>query len=137
MMFFVVALGLLVHVLFWGVGLAALAMPRPWRRFWPVLTMVAGFTLQSLVVWLGAYANLRGTNSYAWASEVVPLVLLAVALVRRGVKQLISDASRFGVLAAVMTGGLLLLVLPMAIASRGLTTTSLGSCDAADYAAGA
>ena len=29
------------------------------------------------------------------------------------------------------------LVLPLARASKGLTTTSLGSCDAADYAAGA
>ncbi len=137
MMFFVVALGLLLHVLFWGAGLAVLTMPRPWRRFWPVLAMAAGFTLQSLVVWLGAYANLRGTNSYAGASEAVPVLLLVVALRRRGVKQVISDASRFGVLAALMTGGLMLLVLPMAIASRGLTTISLGSCDAADYAAGA
>ncbi len=137
MMFFIVAFGLLGHALFWGAGLAVLAMPRPWRRFWPVLTIPAGFTLQSFVVWIGAYANLRGTNSYAWASEAVPALLLVVAWRRRGAWQLVSDASRFGVLAALMAGGLALLVLPMAIASRGLTTMSLGSCDAADYAAGA
>lgn len=137
MMFFAVAFGLLLHVLFWGSGLAALAMPRPWRRFWPVVVAPAGFALQSLVVWLGAYANLSGTNSYAWASEVVPAVLFIVALRRLGAKRLVSDAERFGVLAALMVGGLSLLVLPMAIASRGLTTISLGSCDAADYAAGA
>jgi hypothetical protein len=137
MMFFVVAFGLLLHVLFWGAGLAALAMPRPWRRFWPIVAMPAGFTLQSLVVWFGAYANLRGTNSYAWASEAVPAALFIIALQRRGVKRLVSDAGRFGVLAALMVGGLSLLVLPMAIASHGLTTISLGSCDAADYAAGA
>ena len=38
---------------------------------------------------------------------------------------------------AAVGGCLVLLVLPVAIASRGLTTLSLGSCDAADYAAGA
>src|SRR5882724_1218007 len=119
MVFFVVAFALLLHVLFWGAGLAVLAMPRPWRRFWPVLVFPAGFTLQSLVVWLGAYANLRGTNSYGWASELVPAVLLAVAWRARGAKQIFSDASRFGVLAAVMAGSLALIVLPMAIAARG------------------
>ncbi len=137
MMFFAVAFGLLLHVLFWGAGLAVLAMPRPWRRFWPVVMAPAGFALQSLVVWLGSYANFSGTNSYAWASEVIPAVLFALALRQRGVKQLVTDAGRFGVLAALMVGGLALLVLPMAIASHGLTTISLGSCDAADYAAGA
>src|SRR5476651_2652184 len=106
MMFFIVAFALLLHVLFWGAGLAVLAMPRPWRRFWPVLALPAGFTLQSLVVWLGAYANLRGTNRYGWASEGVPAVLLVVALLRRGPRQVVSDATRFGVLAAVMAGSL-------------------------------
>ena len=137
MIFLIVAFALLLHVLFWGAGLAVLVMPRRWRRFWPALAFPAGFTLQSVVVWLGAYANLRGTNSYGWASEAVPAVLLAVAWRRRGAGQIISDANRFGVVAAVMAGCLALVVLPMAIASRGLTTLSLGSCDAADYAAGA
>ncbi len=137
MMFFAVAFGLLLHVLFWGAGLAVLAMPRPWRRFWPVLAMAAGLALQSLVVWVGAYADLRGTNSYAWACEALPALLIVVAMWRRGGRQLVTDASRFGVLAALMAGGLVLLVAPMAFASRGLTTMSLGSCDAADYAAGA
>src|SRR5262249_35656053 len=62
---------------------------------------------------------------------------LALAVRRRGWKQLCSDLGRFGVVAMLVAGGLLLLMLPMAIASRGLTTLSLGSCDAADYAAGA
>jgi hypothetical protein len=137
MMFFAVAFGLLLHALFWGVGLAVLAMPRPWRRFWPVLALPAGFVLQSLVVWIGAYANLPGTNSYAWGSLAVPALLWTIAGRRRGLRQLVTDLSRFGVLATLVAGGLVLLVLPMAIASRGLTTTSLGSCDAADYAAGA
>ena len=136
MMFFAVAFAALLHVFFWGAGLAVLAMPRPWRRFWPVLAMPAGFMLQSLVVWIGAYANLRGTNSYAWWSELIPLALLGLALRRRGAGRFASDVNRFGVLAAAMAGCLALIVLPMAIASRGLTTLSLGSCDAADYAAG-
>ncbi len=137
MMFFAVAFGVLLHALFWGAGLAVFVMPQAWRRFWPVLALPAGFALQSLVVWLGAYANLPGTNSYAWWSEILPAALLGAAAARRGAKNLWSNLGRFGVLAALVAGCLALIVLPMAIAARGLTTLSLGSCDAADYAAGA
>lgn len=137
MMYFAVAFGLLLHVLFWGVGLAVLTIPRPWRRFWPVLVVPAGFGLQSLVVWVGAYANLPGTNSYAGWSELIPAVLLAVAWRRRSVRAWSRDAARFGVVAAVTAGCVVLIVLPLALAARGLTTVSLGSCDAGDYAAGA
>jgi hypothetical protein len=137
MIFFAVAFGLLVHVLFWGAGLAILAMPRPWRRFWPVLAAPAGFALQSAVVWLGAYGNLPGTNRYAWWSELVPVILLALAVRRHGWKRPRIDISRFGLVWLAMAAALVALLLPLAIASRGLTTVSLGSCDAADYAAGA
>jgi hypothetical protein len=59
MIHFVVAFALLLHVLFWGVGGAMLAMPRRWRRFWPVLIMPVGIALQSTVVWVGAHTGLR------------------------------------------------------------------------------
>src|SRR3954464_12412062 len=104
MIFFLVAFALLLHVLFWGTGLAVLAMPRPWRKFWPVLALPAGFTLQSLLVWLGAYSHLRGTDSYGWASELVPAALLVIAVYRRGARTIISDAKRFRGLAAVLAG---------------------------------
>jgi hypothetical protein len=138
MVFFPVAFGLLLHVLFWGVGLAMLVMPRPWRRFWPVLAGPAGLALQSLVVWLGAYANLPGTNSYAWWTEVLPAALLIVALSRSG-GRFGEDLARFGWIWVSMVFCLGALVLPLALAAKnvGLTTISLGSCDAADYAAGA
>jgi hypothetical protein len=146
MIHYVVAFALLLHVLYWGAGLAILAMPERWRRFWPVLIVPAGLTLQSVVVWLGANLGLPGTQSYAWWSEVIPAALLFVAF-RRGyarragfrdtMRAAATDLSRFGVVWAAVGGCLALLVLPVAIASRGLTTISLGSCDAADYAAGA
>jgi hypothetical protein len=134
---FVVGAALLVHVMFWGVGGAMLAMPRRWRRFWPVLIVPMGFALQSAVVWIGAHAGWRGTNSYAWAAEAAPVVLLAAGLWRRGVRACWIDVSRFGLVWLAMAGCLALLVLPQAIAAKGLTTVSLGSCDAGDYAAGA
>lgn len=137
MIHFVVAFALLLHVVLWGAGAAMLAMPRPWRRLWPVLIVPGGLALQSAVVWAGAHAGLRGTNAYAWASEALPLLLLAIALRRHGWRRAWTDLSRFGVVWAIMAGCLALLTLPIAIASRGLTTISLGSCDAADYAAGA
>src|SRR5258705_12811875 len=82
MIHYVVAFALLLHVLFWGAGAAMLAMPKRWRRFWPVLIVPAGLALQSAVVWAGAHAGLRGTQSYAWWSELVPLGLLFVAFRR-------------------------------------------------------
>ncbi|MSU65739.1 MAG: hypothetical protein EXS38_06495 [Opitutus sp.] len=137
MIHFPVAFALLLHAWFWGAGLAMLAMPRPWRRFWPVLVLPAGFVLQSAVVWAGAYANLPGTNSYFLWVEAIPATLFALAVDRRGLRPVYADLSRFGLVWAAVGGCLLLLVLPLALASKGLTTISLGSNDAADYAAGA
>lgn len=134
---YLVAFGLLLHVWFWGVGAAVLLMPRAWERFWPVLVVPAGLALQSAVVWVAAHLGLRGTNSYAWWSAVVPLALLIEAVARRGGRRLADDLGRVGLVWAGVTVCLALLVLPVAIASKGLTSLSLGSCDAADYAAGA
>src|SRR5687767_15310439 len=131
MIHFVVAFALLLHVWFWGAGAAMLAVPRKWRRFWPVLVIPAGLALQSAVVWAGAHAGLRGTLAYAWWSELIPASLLVIALRARGVRPVVTDVNRFGVVWAAVGGCLVLLVLPVAIASKGLTTLSLGSCDAA------
>ncbi|WP_414663879.1 hypothetical protein [Horticoccus sp. 23ND18S-11] len=137
MIHFVVAFALLLHVLFWGAGAAMLAMPAPWRRFWPVLVIPAGLALQSAVVWLGAHTGLPGTQAYAWWSELIPFGLLIAGVRQRGWDPILLDVTRFGVVWATVAGCLALLVLPVAIASKSLTTISLGSCDAADYAAGA
>lgn len=137
MIHFAVAFGLLLHVSFWGAGLAYFAMPKRWQRFWPVLIFPAGLALQSAVVWFGATLGAPGTHSYAWPSEILPAALLATALHRFGVRRAWVDLTRVGLVWAIIVGCLLLLVAPIAWASKGLTTISLGSCDAADYAAGA
>ena len=92
--YYIVAAGLLLHALYWGAGLAVLVMPRPWQRFWPVLAPSGGLTLQSLAVWAGAYANLPGTNSYAWWAESIPAAMLLVALWRREFRRLLSPTLR-------------------------------------------
>lgn len=142
-----VAFAVLAHVLFWGAGLAMLAMPGRWRRFWPVLVAPAGVALQSAVVWFGAVAGLKGANSYAWWSEAVPLGLLVGALWHRALRPRAGlpgavqaawvDVQRVGLVWIASLGVLVLLVVPLAWASKGLTTISLASCDAGDYAAGA
>ncbi len=137
MIHFVVAFAVLAHVLWWGVGLAMVAMPWSWRRFWPVLVVPAGLALQSAVVWVGAHTTLAGTNAYAWASEAVPAGLLAVALRRMVWRAAWVDVQRMGLVWMASAGVLVLLVVPLAWASKGLTTMSLASCDAGDYAAGA
>jgi hypothetical protein len=137
MIHFAVAFAVLLHVLFWGAGLAVLAMPARWRRFWPMLVFPAGWALQSAVVWAGAWLNLPGTNSYGLASELLPLALLAFAVRRRGVRRLLGELGRWSAVGFIVIGSLFVLVWPLARASNGLTTISLGSCDAADYAAGA
>jgi hypothetical protein len=137
MFLFFVAFGLFVHLVFWGAGLACLAMPRRWRAFWPVMAAPAGMALQSLTVWAGAYANLRGTDRYAWQSEAIPVVLLGLVLARRGVARMVAEGARFWAVGLLATVALGALVVPFQLSGRGLTTASLGSCDAADYAAGA
>src|SRR5262245_27479342 len=87
-------LGLTAHALFWGTGLAVLAMPRPWTRYWPILAAPAGLALQSLTVWIGAYAGLPGTNSYAFWTELLPIVLAGLALRKRGAGDLGRDIAR-------------------------------------------
>ena len=138
MSYYLIAIGLLLHTLYWGAGFAMAFMPSPWRRFWPVLAAPAGLTLQSLAVWTGAYANLRGTESYAWWAELIPAALLVFAFLRHDVRRHFrSDLARFGSLWLAMAGALVAIVTPLALAADFLTTISLGSCDAADYAAGA
>lgn len=136
MEFFLAAFGLLLHLLLWGAGAAILLVPAPWRRFWPAFAAPMGIALQSAVVWAGAYAGFAGTDAYGRVSLLLPLVLLAVAGWRRGRRIRAEMAAWWGV-GLVMALALGALVLPLAQASKELTTVSLGSCDAADYAAGA
>lgn len=141
MLYYLVAAILMAHSAFWGAGLSWLVLPRVWRRWWWALAPGCGCALQSAVVWWGAHTPLAGTNAYAMGSELLPLILIAAAVARHGgpaIRARLRTAwSARGVLVlAVLAGGVLLW--PMT--QRGgwtLTSTSLGSCDQADYAAGA
>ena len=137
MSYAVAATGLLLHVLFWGAGLALLATPRVWRKFWAVFAAPCGLALQSAVVWAGAHTDLAGTNSYALASELVPAALLAFALWRDETKEFFPGVRRLAGVGLAMVVSLGAMTWALSRASHGLTTVSLGSCDAADYAAGA
>ncbi len=133
MLYYLTAAGLIAHTFFWGLGPAWLALPREWRRWSWMFAPAFGWALQSAVVWAGAHTTLAGTAAYARASELLPLALLVVALAR-------GRAGRFRGWAGVMGVGLMagwLLLSPLAAPGRGLTSSSLGSCDQADYAAGA
>lgn len=142
MLYYLLAAGLVLHAFFWGAGLAWLAVPRPWRRWWWLFAPALGASLQTAVVWAGAHAALPGARSYAWWAELVPLALLGLALVRvRGgaagmFRSLRTAGGAAGLAVAMGVAGWFLLS-PMAQASRGLTTTSLGSTDQANLAAGA
>jgi hypothetical protein len=141
MLYYLIAAALVAHTVFWGVGLSWLVLPRIWRRWWWALAPAQGIALQSAVVWAGAHTSLAGTNRYAAWSELLPLGLLLVAGFRLGWPGLRTRLRGVG-----GAGGLLLLALvagwvllwPMAQrAGWTLTASSLGSCDHADYAAGA
>jgi hypothetical protein len=133
MLYYLLAAAIVLHTYFWGTGLAWLAGPRRWRGLWWALAPLFGWALQSAVVWAGAHTSLRGTNSYAWASELLPLALLAIAWRRRPATQWRS----FAMVAGLMVAAGWTLLSPLVSSTRGLTSTSLGSCDQADYAAGA
>ncbi len=133
MLYYLTAIELIAHTFFWGFGLALLTLPRIWRRWAWVFAPGFGFALQSAVVWAGVHTSLAGTNEYAWWSELIPLGLLVEAALR--------GPRRFswgwvGILLIAVFAGWWLLS-PMKASGPRLTSMSLGSCDHADYAAGA
>src|SRR5258708_20369015 len=79
MLYYLTAAGLIAHTYFWGLGLAALALPRVWRRWWWVFAPGFGLALQSAVVWGGAHTAGAGTEAYARWSELFPLALIILA----------------------------------------------------------
>jgi hypothetical protein len=133
MLYYLTAAGLIAHTYFWGLGLAWLVLPRVWRSWWWVFAPGLGLGLQSAVVWAGAHTPLAGTDAYAYASELLPAGLIALAF-RRG--RLVRPRGGAGLLLVALLAGWML-VSPMTQPGRGLTVSSLGSCDSADYAAGA
>ena len=132
-----IALLLAAHLAFWGAGLAWLAMPRRWRAFWPLLVPAAGLALQSAVVWWGAMAGATGTDAYGRWAQLLPAALLAVALARGGARRLVRQVARIGLTVGVAGVALAAVAGAVAAGGAGATTVSLGSCDAADYGAGA
>jgi hypothetical protein len=142
MPYYLIAGGLILHTCFWGIGAAWLVLPWRWRRWWWAFAPGLGLALQSAVVWAGAHTALPGTNAYAWWSELLPLGLALAAWSRRGLRsggQLVLGLLRPPalLLAGIIAVGGWFLLSPMAASGRGVTSTSLGSCDQADYAAGA
>ena len=142
MPYYFIAAGLILHIYFWGLGLTGLIVPARWRRWWWAFAPGLGMALQSAVVWVGAHTPLPGTASYAWWSELLPLILLWVGGYRLGLATLRNLARNFWRPPAVLLVGIMaiaawFLLSPMAAAGRGVTSSSLGSCDHADYAAGA
>ncbi len=144
MAFYAAAFGLLLHIVLWGCGLSLLIVPRRWKRFWLLFSPACGIALQSAVVWFGSYAGLAGTKVYARVSLLLPLALLCIAVTkvvrgRWGGRGFWSTTPRLWALALSMGIVLGTLIYPFALSSEkaALTTSSLGSCDAADYAGGA
>jgi len=138
MWFHLLAAAVTLHAYFWGAGLAGLALPRAWRRWWWVFAPGLGLALQSGVVWAGAHAGLPGTDRYAAWTELLPAGLLVAGWARRGRWREAAAAWRPAVgTAALLAVASWLLVSPMTAGTNVPTTVSLGSCDAADYAAGA
>ena len=139
MFVYLLAIGLWLHVLFWGAGISRLATPQRWRHFWPLFALTAGLTFQRQKNKQKAKANHHGTNAYAIPAEILPLAVGAIALFRGGGRRVVAEVRGSAGVLAVSLFVLLILAIPYANYFRhnGLTTASLGSCDAADYAGGA
>ena len=133
MLYYLTAGGLILHTFFWGYGLALLAVPQRWSRWVWCFVPGFGFALQSAAVWVGAHSAFAGTNVYAWATEAIPALLLIVSVYRR--KPRFSTRLVWVALIIIAVG--YFFVAPMAKPGTGLTSSSLGSCNQADYAAGA
>lgn len=140
MNWFLAAWILFLQAAAWGLGLTLLILPARWRRFWPAFVAPVGLALQSAVVWAGAHTALPGTDSYALPSLALPLGLLGAAVWRSGVRPtvaLLARVRRWWPLVPVISLSFALQIAPFTKPPARLTVISLGSCDAADYAAGA
>lgn len=135
MPYFFTAFLLLTGFFFWGAGLAAWVTPVRYRRFSLIFAAPLGLALQSLTVWIGAHAGLKGTDDYGRFALVLPLALLLTAWLWRRDAWL--KPARFAVLLVLMMIQLAVMVLPFALRGGDMTTVSIGSHDAADYGAGA
>jgi len=111
-----------------------------------VFAPVFGVAVMSAVVWLGVHTRFAGTVEYGVWSWIVPFGLIGVALFRArqgeggfrsAVVRILSDGLKRLPVLAVSAIVLLSLTVIMDRASPRLTSFSAGSCDAADYAAGA
>lgn len=122
-------------VMAWGWGLTRLITPRAWRGWEPALVPMAGLGLQTAVVWAGAWLNLPGTLAYGGAVQAVPAGLAIWAWRRHGGGMAAWRATWTWHGAAGLTLGAGLVAL--GAGGGGPTAMSLGSCDLADYAAGA
>ena len=136
MQYFVTGFLLLAGFFFWGAGLAVLITPRMYRRYALIFALPMGLSLQSLVVWIGAHTALCGTDFYGRASLIIPFFLLVLAIWRNRQTR-IFRWTWFWPVGLLMIVQLSVMLTPLAIGSRELATVSIGSLDAADYAAGA
>lgn len=140
MTWYLTGLLLVLQIWFWGLGLTLLILPARWRKFWPAFCGPAGLGLQSAVVWAATHTVLPGTDSYAFASLTLPVVVLLAAVWRLGLEKtatLLPQATRWWAVGLIMAGSFALLLYPFTRPPGTLTAVALGSCDAADYAAGA
>ena len=145
MSFTVTALAMFGILFFWGSGIAGLALPRRWRGAWPVFAPICGSATMSAVVWVGIHTPAVGTTAYGRWMWPVPALLIGAALARearragmaRAARALVRSLGRHAGAGAVSLAVLLLCAALMDRASPRLTSFSAGSCDVADYAAGA
>ena len=135
MLYYLAAAGLVLLAFFWGAGVSWLVTPRRWRNCWPLLALPFGFALQSAVVWVAGWLPVAGTDAYGRAALLLPLGLLVAAWRRygRGGAALGATAGALGLTLLIA----LLAASPWAKRGGALTAIANGSCDAADYAAGA
>jgi hypothetical protein len=140
MSWYLAALGLFLHVYFWGAGAAVLVLPRRSGHLWPLLAPVVGLALQTLVVyWLGFIGWLEGTDAYGWSALIVPTALAIVAWRSRdahAVRAMVRAPARAWPVFVAQGCLMIVLLAPLAGTGVKLTAISIGSCDAADYGAG-
>lgn len=141
MLYYLAAFGFLLHLAWWGLGASWLVTPRRHWHFWPLFCAPAGLALQSAVVWFfAAHTDVAGSNVYARASEAVPAALALWGFWRartRGLRLARPVWRTRGVWLLTLAAQAVLVAPFTWAATKNLTSMSLGSCDAADYAAGA
>ena len=128
----------LCYLVFMGIGLTYLIVPKQVSRYTIIISPIVGYGLTTLFAWYCYIADLPGANVYAWFSLVFGLSINIYAYKRyRSFKLPELEENKPDWIPPILMGCIAFLVIniPFIITPNSPTTMSIANNDIVDYAA--